>query len=77
VTNETTLSSQPEKLDKLLTEYSEGKIGRKEVENETGLWFGDILAELGKRGLSLPTVDCTVWYTKQQKALFDDFFKAS
>lgn len=49
-------NSKDKQLDKLLMAYSSGKIDRRTLEEKTGLWFGEILEELGKRGLQLPRV---------------------
>jgi hypothetical protein len=46
--------AKTEGLDKLLSDYSTGVIGRRELEAVTGLFFGEVLAELAKRNLSLP-----------------------
>lgn len=64
-------SPQP---DKLFEAYSSGKIPRRILEEKTGLWFGEILQELGKRGLSLPRVDSTVYYNSRQMALYNSIF---
>lgn len=44
-------------LDTLLQDYANGQTTRKALEAATGLWFGDILQEMARRGLKLPRVD--------------------
>lgn len=61
-------------LDKMLAEYSGGVISRKELEEATGLWFGEILTEMAKRNLSLPKVDTRLTYNEKQMALFNKIF---
>ena len=55
--------------------YSSGVITHRELEDQTGLWFEDILGELCKRGLPLPRVDSTVHYNKKQMALYTSVFR--
>ncbi|MFS2003917.1 hypothetical protein ACEN9F_09860 [Duganella sp. CT11-25] len=38
-------------LDQLLAAYSEGRTSRREPEQATGLWFGEILSELARCAL--------------------------
>lgn len=64
-----------DRLDTLLAQYSSGAIGRRELERDSGLWFGDILAELAKRGLPLPRVDSTMHFNVAQQALYDKVFE--
>ncbi|MHB8914871.1 MAG: hypothetical protein ACYC4K_03550 [Thiobacillus sp.] len=54
--------------------YSAGKMSRTELESATGLWFGDVLLELGKRNLPLPRFDPSVQYTPEQKELHEKLF---
>jgi hypothetical protein len=61
-------------FDEMLDSYAAGKITRRNVEETTGLWFSDILAELGRRGLQLPTVDTRVHLNNQQLALYNTIF---
>ena len=63
-------------LDTMLAEYSTGAVSRKELEEATGLWFGEILVELSKRGLTLPRVDAAQKFNEKQRALFDRIFQA-
>lgn len=63
-----------DQLATVMTSYAAGKITRKMVEETTGMWFGDILAELGRRGLSLPRVDTRTHYNAKQAALFKTIF---
>ena len=43
-------------LDKLIELYAAGSMTGAELESTTGLAFGEVLVELGKRGLALPRV---------------------
>ena len=63
-----------EQLDVILNSYASGNITRRNVEDATGLWFSDILEELGKRGLHLPKVDTRIHYNGKQLALFNTIF---
>ena len=63
-----------QELDQLLRAYSEGKSGRRELERATGLWFGEILAELARRGLPLPRVDTRVHFNEAQRRLYEQVF---
>ena len=63
-----------EQLDELLNSYASGKITRRNVEEASGLWFSDILEELGRRGLELPRVDTRVHLNDKQLALFNAIF---
>lgn len=60
--------------DELFEAYSSGKITRLLLEEQTGLWFGEILEELGKRGLKLPLIDSTTHYNDRQRALYEAIF---
>lgn len=54
--------------------YSEGKMGTRQLMEATGIdWFGDVLVELGKRGLKLPRFDSTSDMNDEQKAMLDRF----
>ena len=46
----------PSQLDLLLAQYAGGTATSRDVSCATGLSFGEILVELGKRGLALPRV---------------------
>lgn len=61
-------------LDKLLAEYSAGGLSRRELEEATGLCFGDVLSALGERGLSLPRVDSTKGFNPEQMGLLNKVF---
>ena len=61
-------------LDKILAEYSTGVVSRKKLEEATGLWFGEILAEMAKRGLALPKVNTAQKFNEKQAALFNQIF---
>jgi hypothetical protein len=63
-------------IDELMKAYSSGAITHRELEAQTGLWFGDVLGELGKRGLPLPRVDSTVHYNEKQMAVYKSVFRA-
>lgn len=60
--------------DQLFKAYSTGQITRRILEEETGLWFGEILAEMGKHGLSLPKVDSHMHLNSHQLALYGAIF---
>lgn len=63
-----------EQLNDLLNSYASGKIARHNVEEATGLWFSDILAELGRRGLQLPKVDTRAHLNDKQLVLYNTIF---
>jgi predicted transcriptional regulator len=63
-------------IDELMKAYSAGAMTHRELEEQTGLWFGDVLGELGKRGLPLPKTDSTVHYNEKQMALYESIFRA-
>jgi hypothetical protein len=63
-----------QELDQLLRAYSEGKAGRRELELATGLWFGEILAELARRGLPLPRIDTRAHFNAAQQRLYEQVF---
>ncbi|WP_198161345.1 hypothetical protein [Variovorax sp. WDL1] len=46
----------PSQLDLLLAQYAGGTMTSRELSCATGLAFGEILVELGKRNLALPRV---------------------
>ena len=62
---------------KALIAYSSGEISRTELENLTGLWFGDVLLELAKLELPLPRFNSSSRYTPEQKKLHDELFKVT
>ena len=61
-------------LDKILSAYSAGNVTRRNLEELTGLWFSDILAELELRGLQLPKVDTKVHFNNKQLSLYNSIF---
>jgi prevent-host-death family protein len=63
-----------EQLDEIINSYASGKITRRNVEEATGLWFSDILEELGRRGLQLPKVDTITHLNDKQLALYNTIF---
>jgi hypothetical protein len=63
-------------IDELMKAYSSGAITHRELEDQTDLWFGDVLGELGKRGLPLPRIDSTVHYNEKQMAVYKSVFRA-
>ena len=60
--------------DALLEEYSAGRLGRCALEEATGLWFGEILAELAQRRLPLPRVDSRIHFNEAQQRLYEHVF---
>ena len=62
------------KLDSQLEDYSAGRMSRRELERATGLWFGEILAEMAIRHLPLPRVDTRVHFNEAQQRLFKQVF---
>ncbi len=67
-----TLADQ--QIDKILSDYSSGNVTHRNIEELTGLWFSDILAELKRRGLALPKVDSKVHYNEKQLSLYNSIF---
>lgn len=63
-----------QQLDQLLADYSQGRISRRELEQSSGLWFGEILARLAERGLPLPRVDTSMHFNEAQHHLFTQVF---
>lgn len=61
-------------IDQLLAAYSEGRMNRRELEQATGLWFGEILSELAVRRLPLPRVDTRIHFNEAQMRLFQQVF---
>ena len=49
-------SQNSSQLDLLLAQYAGGTLTSRELSHATGLAFGEILVELGKRNLPLPRV---------------------
>jgi hypothetical protein len=58
-----------ENLHDLLASYSTGNMTRQTLEEKTGLWFSEVLLELGKHGLPLPRVDSSMHLNRAQLAL--------
>ena len=61
-------------LDVLMAAYSAGRMGRREIEQASGLWFGQILQEMAHRHLPLPRVDARQHYNLTQQRLFERVF---
>lgn len=61
-------------IDQLLAAYSDGRMSRRELEQATGLWFGEILSELARRRLPLPRVDTRAHFNQEQLRLFQQVF---
>jgi hypothetical protein len=61
-------------IDQLLASYSEGRMSRRELEQATGLWFGEILSELARCRLPLPRVDTSKHFNDIQRRLFQQVF---
>jgi hypothetical protein len=61
-------------LDQLLAAYSQGRMSRRELERATGLWFGEILAELARYRLPLPRVDTRAHFNEAQHLLYQRVF---
>jgi hypothetical protein len=61
-------------IDQLLAAYSDGRMSRRELEQATGLWFGEILSELARCRLPLPRVDTRVHFNQEQRRLFQQVF---
>lgn len=57
------------RLAELAAMYAAGKLAWREIAAETGVSFGDLLAELGRQGLQLPRVTPTK--RPEQVALFN------
>ena len=64
-------------IEKAFAAYSAGQMRRTELEELTGLWFGDILLELAKHNHPLPRFSSFANYTTEQKALYDKIFGIS
>lgn len=63
-----------QQLDQLLAAYSQGRISRRELEQSSGLWFGEVLSRLAERGLPLPRVDTRSHFNEAQRNLFARVF---
>lgn len=64
----------PSVLDELLQAYSAGDLDQLSLQECSGLWCGDILAELARRGLPSPVVDSVAGYSAAQRALCGEIF---
>ena len=64
-------------FDQALADYSAGKLSRHELQNQTGLWFGDVLLELAKRGLQLPRFDPAPSCSAGEQAIYNELFRQS
>ncbi len=62
-------ASEAYRLAELAAVYAAGKLAWREISAETGIAFGDLLAELGRQGLQLPRV--TPEKRPEQVALFN------
>lgn len=54
VTRETSAADEKAKLDELVRLYAMGNLSWVDLASSTGLAYGDVLIELGKRGLAVP-----------------------
>jgi hypothetical protein len=61
---------QPRSLQELAPRYAAGDVTWREVADETDASFGELLVELGRQGLQLPT--CVAAKRPAQQALFDE-----
>lgn len=68
------LKVQRNEWNELFKAYSSGKITLTSLEEQTCLWFSEILEELGKRGLKLPIVDSLPHYNAKQRKLYEEIF---
>lgn len=59
------------------TAYSLGYLSRRELEEKTGLWFGDILYALSQQKLSLPRVSSVSHLNARQAALHNRIFEGA
>lgn len=60
--------------DAWLMAYSTGRLSRQDVEEKTGLWFGEILDALRQRRLSLPKVHASAYLNTGQTELYHRIF---
>ena len=58
----------------LLSKFADGLIDRHEVQDRTGLSWGEVLLAIGKQGLTLPIVRTYDRYNEAQKAAYKEFF---
>lgn len=61
-------NARPDRLPELAALYAAGKVTWREIADETGAAFGDLLLELAEQGLQLPRVNPEK--TPEQKRLF-------
>lgn len=64
-------------IDEILAMYSKGLIDRHDVQDETGLSFGEILQRMRQSGMTLPIVRTFDRFNDRQKALYNEIFSAS
>lgn len=62
------------RLLKLLKRFAAGDLAREDLQERTGLWFGDILALLKLVEVPLPIVRTYGRYNEKQRALYDEIF---
>ena len=60
----------------LLKLYAAGRLGRADLEEETGLHFGEIILAMRVAGLTLPRVRTLDRLNAAQRALYDQVFRA-
>lgn len=65
-----TSKCDPVRLAELVPRYAAGDITWREVADATDASFGELLVELGRQGLQLPT--CVATKRPAQQALFDE-----
>jgi len=63
-------------IDELLGMFSKGLVERRDVQDETGMFFGDILTRMRRLGLTLPIVRTFERFNSQQRALYEEIFRA-
>jgi prevent-host-death family protein len=66
--------TNPEALRELLTRYSQGVLNRRDLQEQTGLSFGEVLQGLGELELSLPRVKTAHRYSAKQRSLHEKVF---
>lgn len=63
-------------ISRILSLYSNGRMDRHDVQDETGLSFGEILQRLRQAGLTLPMVRTYGRFNERQRALYNEIFSA-
>jgi hypothetical protein len=61
-------------IKELLSLYANGLKDRHDVQDETGLSFGEILQKLRAFGLTLPVVRTYDRYNEKQRAIYNELF---